>query len=193
MTRPVSDHPRLRLVHNESPATPPARPAGAGGDAAAHAGGDAPARPSGEPPAGAGGDPARGAVDGALALAGRPRAVPEPGLRAVAAGERAPLTEASPWLRTLAQAIAEALTGCRAAEPLRSVVTYDVYMTICRGRRTFRTQTYRPQLWRLRTCTIGRDHVEVAAVVRFGAEYRALALRLDRAPRGWRCTVLRVG
>lgn len=116
-----------------------------------------------------------------------------PPLRAVADGERAPLTAGSPWLRTLAQAIAEALTGCRPAEPLRSVVTYDVYMTICRGRRTFRAQTYRPQLWRLRTCAIDRDHVEAAAVVRFGAEYRALALRLDRAPRGWRCTVLRVG
>ncbi|HEY3688434.1 MAG TPA: Rv3235 family protein [Streptosporangiaceae bacterium] len=129
-------------------------------------------------------------VDGALALSRPARARPE--LRTVPDDERAPLTESSPWLRTLAQMIAEALAGCRPADPLRTVVAHDVYMTICRSRRTFRAHRYRPQLWRLRTCAIDRDHVEAAVVVRFGDDYRALALRLDRAATGWRCTVLRI-
>lgn len=131
------------------------------------------------------------AVDGALALT--PQAPSRPPLRAVPDGERAPLGDASPWLRALTQAIAEALSGCRPAAPLRPVVSPTVYQTLSRGRRTFRDQPYRPRLWRLRTCTIDPDHVEAAAVVRLGDGYRALALRLDRTDKGWRCTALRVG
>jgi len=130
-------------------------------------------------------------VDGALALT--PEAPPRPPLRAVPDGERAPLGDASPWLRTLTQAVAEALSGCRPAVPLRPVVSPAVYRTLCRGRRSFRDQPYRPRLWRLRTCTIDADRVEAAAVVRLGERYRALALRLERTEKGWCCTVLRVG
>ena len=130
-------------------------------------------------------------VDGALALT--PQAPYRPPLRAVPDGERAPLDATSPWLRTLAQAIAEALSGCRPAAPLRPVVSPSVYLSLSRHRRSFRDQPYRPRLWRLRTCTIGPDHVEATAVVRLGERYRALALRLDRSPGGWRCTALRVG
>jgi len=131
------------------------------------------------------------AVDGALALT--PEAPAAPPLRAVPEGERAPLDEASPWLRALAQAFAEALSGCRPAAPLRPVVSPAVYATLAHGGPSFRGQPYRPRLWRLRTCTVDPDHVEAAAIVRLGDGYRALALRLDRTPKGWRCTALRVG
>lgn len=135
--------------------------------------------------------PSAPAVDGSLALTPAVPA-PAPPLRAVPGGERAPLDDASPWLRALAQAISEALSGCRPPAPLRPVVSPAVYATLSNGSPSFRDQPYRPRLWRLRTCTVGPDHVEAAAVIRLGERHRALALRLDRTAKGWRCTALRV-
>lgn len=130
---------------------------------------------------------------GALALAPDSRPAGPPPLRLVPDDERAPLTDRSAWLRRLVQLIAEALAGCRRVEPLRGTLNPEAHAALRRSRGRFRDVTVRPRLRQIRTCPIGPDHVEVSAVLRFGDRYRALALRMDRTPDGWRCTALRAG
>lgn len=152
-------------------------------------------------------------VQGTLALAFElPSGVPTPphrpaGLRLVesrpdvdaeesAAGT---LAEVRPWAGTFVQALVEILAGARPATQLLRWTSPEVYDTVKRraavpgGWTADPGAPRRARVQSVRLCQPRHGVTEVCAVVRGRDRARAIALRLERAERQWRCTELDLG
>lgn len=96
------------------------------------------------------------------------------------------------WSRHFLQATAEALAGLRPVAQLRAATSVLVFERLRRtAQRTDRSRTLRPasppMIRSVRVCEPADGVAEVAAVLRRGATYRAVAARIEGIDGGWRC------
>ncbi len=124
-------------------------------------------------------------VDGALALAPRPRpAAPRP----APAAER----PAGPYpgprrLRALGQAVAEVLAGMRPAATVADRFTERAYAELVRAGRMLRARRP-PRAGRPHVSTPREGVIEMCLLVHCGERTHGLALRLERRGVQWLCT-----
>lgn len=108
-----------------------------------------------------------------------------------------PLPPVMPFATSLAQAIAEVLSGLRPADQLAAVTALDVRRNLERqaGRLgvTCGAPSRCPIVTSLRLTEPTAGVIEACAVVASGARRRALAFRLDVGESGWTCTAVRTG
>ncbi len=133
-----------------------------------------------------------GAFD--LARASRDPADPElPGHRRTMASE---LPEPEKWVRRMAQALIEVMSGARPAPQVIRWTTPEVYSAVARrnaaaGRRSIAAR--RAVVRQVRICEPAAGVIEACAVVVDNGRVRALAMRLRDIDRRWVVSELQVG
>jgi len=106
------------------------------------------------------------------------------------------LPEPRAWAARIAQAVVEVLAGDRPASQLVRWTAADVYEGVRRSARTRRPAGGPPPraaVRSVRVCEPADGVVEACAVVRRGARYHAVALRLQGLDGRWQCTALQLG
>ena len=106
------------------------------------------------------------------------------------------LPEPETWVRHIAQALVEVMSGARPAPQVIRWTTPEVYSTVARrsvtsGRR--KAVARRALVLRVRICEPADGVVEACAVVVDNGRVRALAMRLTRVDRRWVVSELQVG
>jgi len=106
------------------------------------------------------------------------------------------LPEPNAWVRHLAQALVEVMSGARPAPQLIRWTTPEVYSVVARRHAASRRRAMvasRATVRRVRICEPADGVVEACAVVVDNGRVRALAMRLTGLDRRWVVSVLQVG
>lgn len=106
------------------------------------------------------------------------------------------LPEPEAWVRHMAQALVEVMSGARPAPQVIRWTTHEVYSVVARRNAVAirRTQKARPAIvLRVRICQPADGVVEACAVVVDNGRVRALAMRLTGVDRRWVIDTLQVG
>ena len=106
------------------------------------------------------------------------------------------LPEPTAWVRHIAQALVEVMSGARPAPQLIRWTTPEVYSVVARRHAVSRRRAMvasRAIVRRVRICEPADGVVEACAVVVDNGRVRALAMRLTGLDRRWVVSVLQVG
>jgi Family of unknown function (DUF6459) len=133
---------------------------------------------------------------GALDLAKDPRDPEDPELLGHRRTHASELPEPEAWVRRMAQALIEVMSGARPAPQVIRWTTPEVYSAVARrnaaaGRRSIAAR--RALVRQVRICEPAAGVIEACAVVVDNGRVRALAMRIRDIDRRWVVTELQVG
>jgi len=106
------------------------------------------------------------------------------------------LPEPEAWVRHMARALVEVMSGARPAPQVIRWTTHEVYSVLARRNAVASRRTHRARpaiVLRVRICQPADGVVEACAVVVDDGRVRALAMRLTGVDRRWVITDLQVG
>ncbi len=129
-----------------------------------------------------------------LSLALSPADAPLPVAELATQPEFAGMPDVDAWVRQLVIGLIEALAGIRAPQQLIRWLDAPVFQAVCSRSRqpAARGASVRPSVSSVRAQSPRPGIVEATAVVRLGARYRSVALRLRADEGRWKCAELHV-